>query len=344
MLTSINKIAGMSDSMMGSKALNDIINSNSSFDLIIYDTFLFDLGLSHHFKAPVIAVTSMAATDAGSLLVGNPMPLSYVPSFLLPFPEEMTFFQRVANTLLGHIGLLATYYIFWPFNDHLIHTKFPDAPPLVDSIQNISLLFINTHYSFESPRPYMPNMIQIGGLHIVNQTLPEDLKLFLDEAKEGVILFSLGTNLKSSELSGEKIEAILTTFGKFKNKFLCKFEDDSFKVPKNVKVAKWIPQQAVLGKINLFTIFSKQICKFYLFGFAFKAHPNTKAFITHGGLLSVVEAIHYGVPFIGIPGFGDQIPNVARAVHKEYGLKIELTELNEKQLTHALNEVLNNPK
>ncbi|KAJ8928777.1 hypothetical protein NQ314_018635 [Rhamnusium bicolor] len=45
-------------------------------------------------------------------------------------------------------------------------------------------------------------------------------------------------------------------------------------------------------------------------------HPNVVGFITHGGLLSVTEAVFYGVPMVGIPIFGGQRMNVARCVQK----------------------------
>lgn len=58
----------------------------------------------------------------------------------------------------------------------------------------------------------------------------------------------------------------------------------------------------------------------------------------------MIEAIHFGVPFIGIPGFADQHANVAEAVRKEYGLGLSLNELNEETFTNALQEIQENPK
>lgn len=74
----------------------------------------------------------------------------------------------------------------------------------------------------------------------------------------------------------------------------------------------------------------------------FIAHPNLKLFITHGGLLSTTEAIYHGVPIIGIPFFGDQKMNIAKAVHKKFGLTVPFEDLTEQSLTDAVNEILNN--
>lgn len=74
------------------------------------------------------------------------------------------------------------------------------------------------------------------------------------------------------------------------------------------------------------------------------AHPNTKAFITHGGLNSMIETAYYGVPILGIPFFGDQYANVATAVSKGFAIGVNLRDLTEESLSHALYQIINNPK
>lgn len=74
------------------------------------------------------------------------------------------------------------------------------------------------------------------------------------------------------------------------------------------------------------------------------AHPNCKLFVTHGGLLSTTETLHYGVPIIGIPLFADQFINVMRAVRKGYGLQVELGYDTPAKLKVAIEEILGNPK
>ncbi|KRT79303.1 Glycosyltransferase, partial [Oryctes borbonicus] len=74
------------------------------------------------------------------------------------------------------------------------------------------------------------------------------------------------------------------------------------------------------------------------------AHPSIKLFITHGGMLSTVEALHRGIPIVGIPIYGDQKLNMANAVRRGQGVVIDFTTISEESLTNSLNEVLNNPK
>jgi len=78
------------------------------------------------------------------------------------------------------------------------------------------------------------------------------VKEFLDEAKEGFIIFSLGTNVKSKLLPKELIQGLLKVFGELKVRVLWKFETDDLPgMPKNVKISKWLPQQDVLGNYFL---------------------------------------------------------------------------------------------
>lgn len=72
-------------------------------------------------------------------------------------------------------------------------------------------------------------------------------------------------------------------------------------------------------------------------------HNNTKAFITHGGLMSSQESIHSAVPMIGIPIFGDQHNNVEVNVKKGIATSLQLATLDEKKLIVAIKDVLYNP-
>ena len=70
-----------------------------------------------------------------------------------------------------------------------------------------------------------------------------------------------------------------------------------------------------------------------------------KVFITHGGLLSTTEAIHRGVPVIGIPIFGDQPMNMRYNTAAGFGLTLNYDDLNnEDTLYNAITEIINNPK
>jgi glucuronosyltransferase len=70
------------------------------------------------------------------------------------------------------------------------------------------------------------------------------------------------------------------------------------------------------------------------------AHPNVRLLITHGGLLSKHEAVHRGVPMVGIPIYGDQALNMAKVVSAGLGVLLEFRNIT----TGAVQEVLENPR
>lgn len=71
----------------------------------------------------------------------------------------------------------------------------------------------------------------------------------MDSAKDGVIYFSMGSNLKSKDWPVEIKQNLLTMFGTLKQIVLWKFEEDLPNVPKNVHILKWAPQQSILGNV-----------------------------------------------------------------------------------------------
>lgn len=74
------------------------------------------------------------------------------------------------------------------------------------------------------------------------------------------------------------------------------------------------------------------------------AHPNCVLFITHGGLLSLMETLNAGVPIIGMPFYADQYLNIGRAAVKGYGRRIDLNENTPGVLRSAIIEMLENPR
>ncbi|XP_068085820.1 UDP-glycosyltransferase UGT5 [Anabrus simplex] len=180
---------------------------------------------------------------------------------------------------------------------------------------------VNTHPSFDNPRPLVPSVVNVAGIHVKEpKPLPKDLQEYLDNAKEGVIFFSLGTNLQSQKLKEEKRQAILSAFAELPEKVLWKWEADTLPgQPKNVKVGKWLPQSDIL------------------------AHPNVRLFITHSGLLSTQESIHRGVPMLGIPFFADQQINIEKSVRHGVGLRLDYKDITKESLLKAIRTVLDDP-
>ncbi|XP_037038180.1 UDP-glycosyltransferase UGT4-like isoform X1 [Bradysia coprophila] len=293
------------------------------FDVVVMEVFLNEafLGIGHYFNAPVIGFSAFGASKSTNNMVGTPTPMSYIPH--IAFADLESFLQRVIN-VLGYIGEeIIMNWFYMPEQEKIYNAIFPDPKPKLEELQkNVSLVLLNNHFSLSFPRPYVPNMIEVGGLQI-NRTpkpLPSDLQTLMDEAIHGVIYFSLGSNIKSKHIPADQQIEILNVFRKLKQTVLWKWDGQVADKPDNVHVSDWYPQDDLL------------------------AHPNMKLFITHGGLLSLTEAIYHAVPVIGIPIFADQPLNVARAETLGYGKSIQLNDLNEKILSSAIVELLTNDK
>jgi hypothetical protein len=193
----------------------------------------------------------------------------------------------------------------------------------MDVIHNVSLILNNNHFTTSSIRPYIPNVIDIGGAYVdpVVKPLPADIQKFLDSSPDGVILFSMGSIIKAVNWPVKKREAFVNVFSQLKQKVLWKYENETLpNKPENVMITKWLPQRDILN------------------------HKNIKLFITHGGLLSTTEAIFEGVKILGIPIFGDQKMNMKAAVNKGYAKLLGFTEINEKSLLKSIESALNDDK
>jgi glucuronosyltransferase len=146
---------------------------------------------------------------------------------------------------------------------------------------------------------------------------------FISNGRHGTILMSLGTNVKSENLSKETLKCILKVFAHFKNyNFVWKFEADPSDLPitptENVLMKPFLPQNDIL------------------------AHANVKAFITHTGLLSSQEALWYGKPLIAIPFFCDQQRNAERFKTMGVGVKVDFRTITEESFKAAIDAVISN--
>lgn len=74
------------------------------------------------------------------------------------------------------------------------------------------------------------------------------------------------------------------------------------------------------------------------------AHPNLALFVTHGGLLSQLEAFNAGVPVVAIPFFGDQPYNAVIYQTLGMGRGLKLTDVNEKSMTDTILSVIGKPQ
>lgn len=84
--------------------------------------------------------------------------------------------------------------------------------------------------------------------------------------------------------------------------------------------------------------------RFYSSSFLFLGHVNTRAFLSHGGLNSIYEAMYHGVPVVGVPLFGDHYDTMTRVAAKGMGIMIHWKYMTEEELYTALTSVINDTR
>ena len=310
--------------LLSSEVVQEFLQSGETFDAVILEIFAIDaiLGFGQHFNCPVIGLNTFDGVYWNDVFTGNQSPFSYVPMIYLGTTDKMTFKQRLLNTLYSQIEKLAYNFYLLPNHRKLYKKYFPNASKSLDEVRkNMSVLFTNSHISSSPARPLLPNMIGINGIHIESaKPLPRDIKAFLDSATDGVILFSMGSIVRSIDWSESQRVAFVRTFAKLKQKVIWKYENETLPgKPENVMIGSWIPQRDII------------------------AHPNVRLFITHGGSLGTTEALSEGVPLLALPLYADQKMNMERAVSNGYALTLNYKNITEENFYEAVNEMLTNP-
>ncbi|XP_052055290.1 UDP-glucuronosyltransferase 2B7-like isoform X1 [Apodemus sylvaticus] len=251
---------------------------------------------------------------------GQLFPPSYVPIILSGLSGQMTFMERVQNM----ICLL--YFDLWfesfpskdwdPFFSEILGRP----TTMVDTMKKAEMWLIRSYWDLEFPRPSLPNIEFVGGLHCKPaKSLPKEMEEFAQSSGEhGVVVISLGSMIRN--ITQERANTIATALAQIPQKVLWRFEGKKpDTLGPNTRVFKWLPQNDLLG------------------------HPKTKAFVTHGGANGIYESIHHGIPMVGIPLFAEQHDNIAHMVAKGAAVSVDFHTMSSADLLSALKAVINNP-
>ncbi|XP_049860385.1 UDP-glucosyltransferase 2-like [Schistocerca gregaria] len=307
----------------GLEPMKEFMKLEQKYDVFIIEKFGFTCyyGLAHKMGSPpLIGYTSLGITSLNRKTFGSPINPSYIPDYNLGYTDHMTFWQRMYNAyiLLRSLDVEETV-LYGKEEKQLKKYSGPNPPTVKEMDYNFSLMLVNNHFSVSYPVPNTPNIVELTGIHIEKERkpLPKDVRAFLDGARDGVVYFSLGSNVQSSAMPPDTVRAFLDAFAGIPQRVLWKWEADRLPgQPGNVMTAKWLPQQDVL------------------------AHRNVRLFITQGGLQSWNEAAYFSVPVIGIPFLGDQIYNVEKMVGLGVGRRLDLKDVTKDSVLEAVQTVL----
>ena len=271
-------------SKIHSEKLRELLE-NKEFDIAVVDLMFNECGLAltHRLGIPSVGYWAFSFAGGQQEFTTMPAPTSHVPSFMTTLSHNMNLVQRTHNTLAKIAERLFMYYYHSLVNQRL-QDLCPESPAADQLLGNLDGMLINTNNILDYPRPQPPTFINIGGIQIKKQpgSLPYQIQEFMDSAKHGVVLFTMGFIFDSRAVPKSMINRLLSAFERLPQKVIFKYDSKvpGLVVPSNVLVLPWVPQQAIL------------------------AHHNTVVFITHCGMHGVLEAIYHQVSVQGVVGGG----------------------------------------
>ena len=299
--------------MIEDKTKVDIVMSMGSCGQLLGK--LLDAKVVNFCPAGIVAMHSKATGNAVNPFVQ--------PSLIHPTIEPMSFPQRALNVFLeGFVGLYTDFMA--GLEKATVQEAFPGQIPDDYEVWNKErtvLSLANSNVATHGTWPSYENNVEIGGIHCKpGEELPADLKKYMDSHPEGVVLVSFGSALSASQLKPEQQKMFKATFKELGTPVIWKWDsDDLTDMPENVMVSKWLPQNDLL------------------------AHPNLRAFVTHGGLLSTQESLFHSVPLVGVPLANDQEGNLQRAERNGFAIRLDLQTLKKEEFLAAIKRALTDP-
>uniref|UniRef100_A0A3B1JFE5 UDP-glucuronosyltransferase n=1 Tax=Astyanax mexicanus TaxID=7994 RepID=A0A3B1JFE5_ASTMX len=293
---------------------------DAKYDLMLTDpSFGGGVLLAHRLGLPLVFNVRWTVHGEGHFDIA-PSPLSYIPVPGAELTDKMTFLQRVKNVLIYTVTVHQQSKYFGEPYRAFCHKYFGPEVDYFSLFQDADIWLMRNDFTFEFPRPTMPNVVYMGGFQCKpSKPLPKHLDDFVQSSGEhGVIIMSLGTVF--GNLLSDVAEEIAAAFAQLPQKVIWRYTGTRpANLGNNTLLVDWMPQNDLLG------------------------HPKTKVFVAHGGTNGVQEAIYHGVPIVGLPLAFDQPDNLSRMRKKGTAVIVDFAELDRTVFLEALKEVLYNP-
>lgn len=198
------------------------MKTKQQFDVVVVEICLhvYSFAFGRHFNAPVVGLSTFGASKWATDLVAKLCIIS--TTHLQPF--------HGSNELLATHVQLFDLLVWRHCYTLLLHTATAESAReivsknnrLAIAWRNLTKCFAgadNSHVTFGTPQPYTPNIIEVGRMQMQNEIEPlaPKIQTFLDEAKNGAIFISLGSNVLKTKLPKVQLEAITNAFALYPN-------------------------------------------------------------------------------------------------------------------------------
>lgn len=166
-----------------SDVMNLVKDNETTFDLVITEAlFPTPAAFAVKYNCPLVAVASFTVTNHLHQVIGTATHPVLYPDFATRYDDDITFLEKVDAVLFDIWYKYLYSYDILPALDSIIKRIFGnDMPDLIELEKNISVLLLNTNPILHKPRPYGPNVVEMGGrMHIKpKKPLPEVRFLFI---------------------------------------------------------------------------------------------------------------------------------------------------------------------
>jgi UDP:flavonoid glycosyltransferase YjiC (YdhE family) len=324
--TMMDKVADMYESTYTTSL--DIL-SNGDFDYVMMDMFqvsTLDAARQLNKKYSIVF-------GAGFLHFAEYEAVNYVPKSLLPGPLNSmhSIFSRLYDNYLLPAKILY-YALPGAMKVNSIRKKYGIEQYMgLTYYWKNKLVIATSFFGMEYARPMLPSTVQVGPVisneDMVAQISDNDvsLKQWLD-IDQPVLYIAFGSlaavkewHIKTLFAGASTIKGVRVLVG-LREQIQKQLNFNTSMVPHQYRIESWVNQKMVL------------------------AHKNVKVFLSHGGYMSISEAMFSHTPMLVLPFFGDQPGNAVRLFESGAGLTLDPESFTADEVSQKLQQLLNDKK
>lgn len=157
------------DLLFKSRNVQEFLRREIKFDVMIVEDFYSECTwvLVQKYNCPVIRMLPHVLAPWSGKRLGNPLCTAYVPNIHIPLLAKMSFFGRLENSVLNVLNILYFDYFMVPTQKSIAARYMNvDETTFDNRFFNTSLVLINTHFTLNWQMPLVPNIVEVGGIHI----------------------------------------------------------------------------------------------------------------------------------------------------------------------------------
>ncbi|CAB1417424.1 unnamed protein product [Pleuronectes platessa] len=191
---------------------------DANYDLVLTDPAVGGgVLLGHRLGLPLVFNVRWTIQGEGHQTIA-PSPVSYVPIPESELTDKMTFNQRVKNFLFYLFTRFQVWYTVDSNYKPFVQRHFGSDVHYMELFQAADIWLMRIDFTFEFPRPTMPNIIYMSGFQCKpSKPLSKDLEEFVQSSGEhGVIVMTLGTLV--ANLPEDVTDHIAAAFAKLPQK------------------------------------------------------------------------------------------------------------------------------